>query len=193
MTWCCFLADSQSIGDYKWNNTTSTLVAIFLKPAGEANDYVRFYMSHIPFAITPEDNYRYQWYLIQSMQIHSSTINNVIIGQWSWKIFYINKKIKWCEQLWTSNRHPFHYLSRYWGSSKPIWTVWISPMDNFLSHLRTIISINVCWSNQYEQTSQQSPVVWSKNKRQSKYFKLNWRMLVWMHLRIYHIGVHKLY
>ena len=45
-------------------------------------------------------------------------VNNkkVSLGRLTWNIFYINEKIDWFKQLWTTNLHPHHdLLQDYWG------------------------------------------------------------------------------
>ena len=82
----------------------------------------------------------------------------------------------WCQQVWKPNQNNFHEFPQAWGRRKYGCPVWVCPTDNFMSHQRKNISINECWPNQLEQTSQQSMIVISKLKLQRNYFEVNQRM-----------------
>ena len=52
------------------------------------------------------------------------------------------------ENRWNHNNwHPCNNLTHTRRRRKSICPVWISPIDNLITHPRTICSINECWSN----------------------------------------------
>ena len=107
------------------------------------------------FAITPTYKYQDQWVPIQLIQIHGSKINKLIIGLWTWKIFYINQNNQLMLTIINTNRKTRHDLARSCRRRKYLCPVWICLTENSLSHPSTSISINDRLPDQCKQTSQQ--------------------------------------
>ena len=76
---------------------------------------------------------------------------------------YFNHQTNWIVLVWwlevsqsindknrKKNWHPCHDLPQKWGGSKSVFTVWMCPTDDFITHQSTGLRINEWWCSKWK-------------------------------------------